>query len=134
MKKKFGTKHILNIPSRNDGYPTHILFEVNDTLHTVTTVLLSIQEYAYPEGPYNLSFDGTGSLLVGGDFMDTIFTDANVEHQFTASPSLNGINITILSSDSTDPIHNIKVMLPGFDSNDGLKCILLSTVHLLYLS
>lgn len=108
----------IDIPKRKDGYPTHAPFMVNDTAHYVSTVLLSLQEYGYPTGPYTLSFEGTGQISLGGDATDTIYTDNTAEHQFTVNPTLNGINISILESDSTDPIHNIKVMLPGFSTND----------------
>lgn len=107
----------IQYPSRIDGYPTVVPFYVNDSAYRVHTILAADHAYLYPSGEYTFIFDGTGEIELTWDISDTTVTASNNAHLLDVSPSSDGIHLTILSSDSADPIHNIRMIMPGYETS-----------------
>lgn len=107
----------LSFPLRQDGYPTHMPYITGNDTFAIYTIMLMEQQYSYPAGPFTLIFEGTGEVELNWDVHRISFTTPNVGHQFYANPSLpGGIALSILYSDINDPVHNIRVILPGFEN------------------
>ncbi|MEZ4650848.1 MAG: hypothetical protein R3E97_19105 [Candidatus Eisenbacteria bacterium] len=79
------------------------------------TVLITAQGGNYPEGDYVCLYDGTGQL----DFrLDAhIVSSAPGRLVVHISPSADGLtHMKILATDPMDPVHNIRLVLPGYES------------------
>jgi len=107
----------VSIPDRPDGYPTHVPFAQGSDSFVVHTIMFWNLPNLYPSGTYMLKFKGKGQVNLTNDPGNLTFTDPDSAHSFTiASPSNEGINLTILSSDSLDPIRQIEIIMPGYET------------------
>lgn len=104
------------IPTRADGYPREVPFVQGTDSFVVHTLMLRELPHLYPAGDYTLIFEGTGELQLNFDAGNHTFTVPNVPHTFQVTPSGGGIHLTIHRSEANDPIHNIRVIMPGFAS------------------
>ena len=92
-----------------DGYPASLAEG-----QAAGTVLITGQGGNYPEGDYVCLYDGTGQL----DFrLDAHIVSSEpgrlVVH---IQPSADGLtHMKILATDPADPVHNIRLLLPGFE-------------------
>ncbi len=112
--QNWGVENI-DIPSRPDGYPTHVPFTVNNQQYRVHTLLLREIPGLYPSGIYTIKFEGTGEIRLDFD-TETVEYDQAGTYAFDVTPSGEGIHLTITESDVNDPIRNIKVIMPGFET------------------
>lgn len=70
---------------------------------------------AYPRGTYTLRFDGTGTVIVGGDAAATTCTGTDASCTVFVEPTTAGVDLFITSSDAeSDPITNVDLLLPGY--------------------
>lgn len=104
------------VPMRSDGYPTHVPFDapVESGLgpQKVKTLLFRSDEN-YPSGDYTLIYDGVGTIKLEYDATGTFST--NGPHSITIStPTQAGVLLNIESSDVSDPVRNIRFILPGY--------------------
>ncbi len=106
----------IDIPSRPDGYPTHVPFTAGNKQYRVHTLLLREIPSLYPAETYTLKFEGTGTIRLDFDTDETEFQQPGT-YTFDVTPSDGGIHLTIIESDVNDPIRNIQVIMPGFESN-----------------
>ena len=104
----------VTIPQRPDGYPTQVPIVQGTDSFIVHTLLLRELEHLYPSGDYTLIFEGTGEIQVNFDAGNHTFTTPGIPHTFTVTPSSGGIHLTLHRSDVNDPIHNIRVIMPGY--------------------
>ncbi|MFQ5568317.1 MAG: T9SS type A sorting domain-containing protein [Rhodothermales bacterium] len=107
----------VEVPTRADGYPSHVPFVQGTDSFRVHTTMVASQPHAYPGGEYTLLFEGTGEIFIDWDVDDLTFTTPNTPHSFQVNPTSFGIHLTIVRSDINDPVRNIRVILPGFLSN-----------------
>lgn len=112
----------VQVPLRPDGYPTHAPFEINGDTLQPHVILLSNQPapWYYPSGDYTLEFSGTGVVGVSWDVQQAPwdFVVADVSDSVYIVPVAAtglGIDIVILYSDSLDPVHDIRFVMPGYE-------------------
>ncbi len=67
----------------------------------------------YPGGVYTCFYEGTGTILFGNDA--SILSQVPGEIKVNVIPGNGGIYLKIDSSDTNDPIRNIRVVMPGFE-------------------
>lgn len=70
----------------------------------------------FPAGTYQVSWEGTGTI----DFWPQggiVKSEGKGTHALVADPKKGGIAVTITETNATDPIRNIKVIVPGADPN-----------------
>lgn len=105
------------IPSRPDGYPLQVPFVHRGREYRVHTLLLRELEYPAltPQGEYGVSFAGTGRIRLDFDAARTELAEGGAVYRIPVTPSEEGISVTILESDPADPVHDIRVVFPGFD-------------------
>ena len=101
-----------SIPMDENGYPLQIPYTVNGQTQTVYTQMIYGQKpvVLYPGGSYVVLYEGTGTFQFLGDAIMSNQTPGRIE--LTVTPSTGGIWMTILSSDSGDHLHNIRVLMP----------------------
>ncbi|MFH2143764.1 MAG: T9SS type A sorting domain-containing protein [Bacteroidota bacterium] len=100
-----------------DGYPVKIPY-VSTTVPQVVHTLLRKDETTYPAGLYTLCFKGTGKIQLKGDAIG-IFNISDSLYQVSVNTAtMTGIDLTILESDSINPVRDIRFIMPGFDTTD----------------
>lgn len=106
----------LAVPLRDDGFPLQIPFTVgNSQPQTVKTLMLSRTGWDYPTGTYTLSFEGDGEVIVGWDAIGGPYVGGGT-YTFQVPDATNeGIMLAITRSESSDPVRNIRVILPGYE-------------------
>ena len=102
------------VPLRADGYPTHVPFLHDGDSLQVHTLMLADLPYLYESGTYTLMFEGSGELHLDHDVADEVYTQAGTYTFHVDTPSTAGIHLTIVRSDSTNPIRNIRIIKPGY--------------------
>ena len=104
----------LVIPLRADGYPQSLPVENAGVQLIARTYVLTGQVHPLPEGDYTLIAEGTGTVRIrqsGGSGWQTL----NSPGMLSFPKETDGhFFIDILQSDPADPVHNIRLILPGF--------------------
>ena len=104
----------VDIPQLSNGYPVQVPFSDGINSYRVHSMLLFRLQYGYPAGEYTLIFDGSGEIILEWDIEATFSAD-NVMHKFQIiSPSSDGLHLIINKSSASDPVRNIRVIMPGF--------------------
>ena len=109
------TANVLDsIPLDADGYPLQLPYTVNGQAQTLLTRMIYGQKpgVLYPGGTYILLYDGTGTFTFSGDVVSSIVT-APGRIQLSVTPSTQGIFMTITTSNVSDHIRNVRVLMPG---------------------
>lgn len=108
----------IDIPSDGNGYPMEVPFDPDGSgpIEPQKVKTLLFNSSFYPEGTYTLMFEGTGEIRLSLDAKGT-FIDSSISHNFEISEASSGIMLSIESSSSTDPIRNIRVIMPGFEDS-----------------
>ncbi len=122
----------ITVPMDINGYPTEIPFNpdvtglTDDQLEAVTddtgnTLTQNVRTFlyrdydSYPAGQYTLLFDGEGTIKIRLDAVGD-FTDSSIVNHFTVdTPSTAGIEMSIVASSNSNPIRNIRVIIPGYE-------------------
>ena len=104
------------VPLDSLGYPLENPYnngtDQPQVVHTLMT--REINGY-YPAGEYTIMYEGTGVISVGFDAEDAIFTEAGT-YSVSVNPGGGGIHLTIRESDVNDPVRNIRMIMPGYES------------------
>jgi hypothetical protein len=104
----------------SDGYPSFLL-----PGQIVVKLLLRDIHLHAPAGRYVCLFDGDGEIdfkfdasvvSIGKGRVEFIFTPTEVAGCTAAYCGDNGILLRLLSTNPTNPVHNIRVIMPGFES------------------
>lgn len=98
---------------RPDGYPTHLPQTANGVALRQKVATIWVGTDSWPAGTYTVLYDGTGQLSLGGGISNV--TQANA-HKITfdyAVQTGNYIELVLDSSLVTNPIRNIRVLMPN---------------------
>ena len=109
----------IEVPLDAQGYPFEIPYDNGvDPPQIVHTLMLWATNWDYPRGTYTLIFDGDGEIQVTGDVPDLFFVGGGLCHRFTVrNPNPEqGLALIIERSNKDDPVRNIRVILPGFET------------------
>ena len=79
------------------------------------TLMLDELKGVYPGGIYTCLFEGTGSIEFGFDAFT--INESGGRIVVLVRPSDLGIYLKVTASDPNDPVRNIRLVLPGFESN-----------------
>ena len=110
-----------SIPLDADGYPLQLPYTVGGTPQTVYTLIMVKQVfgpggiYKYPAGTYTVLYDGKGKLRFAYDA--TVTAQSAGVITLSVTPTTAGIIMFIDSSVATDHIRNIRVIMPGYQTN-----------------
>lgn len=109
-----------------NGYPRYAPMEMFDNegnsigYQEFNTFLYLHADGEYPKGEYVLFFSGDGTVELGNDaghHMVSSDGTAEVRYPFSIdSTSSLGVSLTITSSDSMNPVRNIRVVTPGHEA------------------
>ena len=77
----------------------------------------------YPTGQYTITWEGSGQFFLsgGGDF-EQVFPGQTGSRSYDISNGNATLFMQIVSSDQSDPLRNIRVLMPGYgpgEANDG---------------
>lgn len=106
----------VEVPLRPDGYPLEIPYNNGTDPGQGVRALMYFGELEniYPQGNYRLIVEGTGVVRLwggaNGTFQCPVDTYVNVEN------SNGGVALEIEESLASDPVHNIRFIMPGFDN------------------
>jgi len=100
-------------PLREDGYPIEVPYNLDGTVPDQKLTTLLADHGFNPGGTYTVSVEGTGVFML---YVDTARQDfvAPGEYQIEVVPS-SGVFLEIKESDIDDPIHNLHIVMPGYD-------------------
>lgn len=106
----------VNIPLRQDGYPLEIPYNngVDPAQSARTLFYFGELENIYPEGSYRLKIDGTGQVRLWGAANGTF--QCPIDTYVSVDNSLGGVALEIEESIVSDPVHNIRFIMPGFEN------------------
>lgn len=106
----------VEIPLRPDGYPVEIPYDNGiDPAQGIRTLLFfGDLQNIYPGGNYTLMIDGTGTVQLWGAASGTF--NCPVDTTIFVDNSFGGIGLEITESQVSDPIHNIRMVMPGFEN------------------
>ena len=105
-----------NLTYRSDGYPTHVPQEIDSSVFDQRVVTIWAITDGWPAGEYTILWDGTGELSFWGGYENLEQTSTNRITFDFLNPLDNVLEMTIASSDINDPIHNIRVLMPGTET------------------
>lgn len=102
-----------DIPLRPDGYPTALPFADAGNAYGVRTFLFTDATYPIPAGNFTLISEGAGMLRVrqNGGVVQTFSSPGT--HTIAQTTGTHFI-IDIIQSDVSDPVRNIRFVMPGF--------------------
>ena len=112
----FDSGHALDLSYRADGYPTHVPQEIPNSDYEQRVVTIWAITDGWPVGEYTVLWDGTGELSFFGGYDNLEQTGTNRLTFDFLNPVDNVLEMTLVTSDINDPIHNIRVLMPGTES------------------
>ena len=109
----FDSGHTNELSYRSDGYPTHVPQQIASSEYDQRVVTIWAITSGWPVGSYTVLWEGTGALSFWGGYENLEQTSDNRIVFDFLNPLNNALEMTIVSSDINDPIHNIRVLMPG---------------------
>ena len=108
----FDTQKIDGVPVDVNGYPIEIPYSVGGAPQIVKTIWANLS--AWPEGDYTLLYEGDGDFDYWGD-LSFVSQSANKKIlKFVRPASGEGVfELKITRSNSSNPIKNIRLLMPG---------------------
>jgi len=101
---------------REDGYPTHIPQMINGSTYEQNVFTIWGIISGWPVGEYTVLYDGDGDLRVWGT-LENINNSGPGRLTFDVVNPQDGIvALYIERSDINDPVHNIRVLMPGTEN------------------
>lgn len=102
---------------RDDGYPTEIPQRVPGSPYPQRVATIWAVTDGWPLGVYTVLFDGRGELEFNGSVSRVRLVRPG-KMEFTLTRKEGGqVEMVILRSEATDPIRNIRVLLPGAEAH-----------------
>jgi hypothetical protein len=112
----FDSGHAHDLAYRLDGYPTHIPQSISTSTYDQRVVTIWAITDGWPAGQYTVLWEGSGELSFWGGYENLEQTDDNRIVFDFLNPIGNTLEMTIVASDINDPIHNIRVLMPGTEA------------------
>ena len=106
---------------RADGYPTHVPQKIDSSNFKQKVVTIWAVTTAWRSGVYTVLYDGKGAISFGGGASDVQQINANKITINIASPIGNYLEMLIDSSLISDPVRNIRVLMPGTETTYQTK-------------
>lgn len=112
----FNSDQATNLAYRPDGYPTHVPQNISESTFPQEVVTIWGRTAGWPAGEYVVLWDGTGELRLFGSFSNLTETGPG-RITFDLVPQPEGVvEIAIESSVIGDPVHNIRLIMPGHEA------------------
>ena len=112
----FDSGYTYKLSYRPDGYPTHIPQTIDDSPYPQDVATIWAITDGWPKGTYTVLWEGEGEL----DFWGTYENLHNAgDHRMVfdyPNPKGGVIQLRITYSNIDNPIHNIRVLMPGTES------------------
>ncbi len=109
----FDSGHTENLSMRPDGYPTHIPQTIPMSNYPQKVVTIWAITDGWTPGEYTILWEGTGTFSFWGSHQNLNQTGSH-RMVFDYPNPIDGVfELTIESSDINDPIHNIRILMPG---------------------
>lgn len=117
----WNTGYIDQVPKDKNGYPLYspVHIEGAEAPQVIKTIWAIVK--AWPEGDYTMYYEGTGKFSFNGNLYVKNSEPGKIILGFN-KPAENKdgmFELGIAESDSLDPVKNIRIYLPGFDSTDA---------------
>lgn len=112
----FNTEATDSMTFRADGYPTHIPQLIGGRAYSQKVATIWASTNGWVRGQYTILFDGTGSLGFWGGLENITLTSPNRITFDLNNTSNNVIEMTIEESLQSDPVRNIRVLIPGTEN------------------
>ncbi len=101
---------------RPDGYPMHIPQNIPGRPFQQRVATIWAWTAGWDAGQYVVLFDGTGSLSFWGGLSNLVQTSGNRYVFDFNDPAENILEMTILESDISDPVRNIRIIKSNFEN------------------
>lgn len=112
----FNSDQATNLSYRPDGYPTHAPQTIPESSFPQEAVTIWGRTAGWPAGEYVVLYEGTGTLRLFGSFSNLTATGPG-RMTFDLVPQPEGVvEIAIENSDINDPVHNIRLIMPGHEA------------------
>lgn len=112
----FDSGHTGDLTYRSDGYPTHVPQDIPESDYLQKVVTIWAITDGWTAGQYTILWEGTGTFAFWGSHQNLTQTGPN-RIVFDFPNPIDGIfEMTIETSDIDDPIHNIRVLMPGSET------------------
>lgn len=108
------TNELSSIPVDTNGYPLQLPVTVSGQPRTVFTKMVSGINGYYPGGNYVVLYDGTGTFRFSGSSI-SIVSSVPGRIEIDVTPNNTGIYLKLVTSDVSDPVRNIRVLMPGHE-------------------
>lgn len=107
------TEVIGQIPMGDNGYPLELPASIDgmEAPQILTTVWANTE--SMPEGDYQVYYDGKGKIEFGFDAVGEDLGDGRMIMHLTYADDI--ASMSIVESSKEDPIHNIRIYVPGAD-------------------
>lgn len=103
------------------GYPYTIPVNQDGITHTLKRIICLDNNGIHPSGNYTLLYEGTGSISLEGEDVDFLVSETDSTKVYQISPKDKGeILLHITKSEITDPIRNVKLMLPNTKAGEDI--------------
>ena len=108
----FNSEQANALSYRADGYPTHIPQEVAGSPYLQEVATIWAITDGWPSGNYTLLWEGNGTLELWGGYSNMQQNGNRITFDFM-EPVGNILELKISYSDINNPLHNIRLLMPG---------------------
>lgn len=112
----FNSESVDSMSFRADGYPTHSPQTIANRAFTQNVATIWAITDGWAAGKYVVLFDGEGELSFWGGLSNLTLTSANRYTFDFDNPIGNALEMTIVSSSSSNPVRNIRIMKSEFEN------------------
>lgn len=112
----FNTEHAAELSYRPDGYPTEVPQSIAGSAFPQKISTIWAYTSGWTPGTYTVLFEGTGTLSFWGGYANLQYSSPNrITFDFN-NPLDNILEMTIETSEASDPVRNIRVLMPGSEN------------------
>ncbi len=113
----FNSEFADSLSYRPDGYPTHAPQMVNGSVYPQQVATIWGKTDGWPLGQYTVLWDGDGELSFFGTYENLTVLADDRRATFDLVNRIDGVvEIKIVRSEMADPIHNIRLLMPGSEA------------------
>lgn len=112
----FDSDKIAGMTFRPDGYPTQLPQTVSGSNFTQKVSTIWANTVGWPAGQYTVLYDGAGTIGFWGGFTNLVQVNANKITFIIDSANNATLEMTLNTSAVSNPLRNIRVLMPGTES------------------